>query len=347
MMPSSTLRIATRAFALVLALLCVALGASRAQQAAARPPMPAFLLAGGMGSPVFLRFSPDQHELAVLSTYGHGLFDTASWQRTRAFDIGIRMLAYSEDGKLIATAEGTDGARLWSAHDVAKPLRVLLTPAEASKSRRVFATAFSADGKRVLTADARGHVKVWDTGHGKLEADIAPASASVRSAAFEPNGKGLAFGDDAGVLYIWDLEHERLVRDIPTPLGAITSLSYSHDGTRLVTTHAAPSGEGVMIWDTRSWKAQIEAGYRAAAFGFDGKTLALGGSDVRLIKPEDGRVLRTIKLAELSQREALSDSGPNADRKLPIQVQALAWQRDGGVLAVGCIDGSVRLVATH
>jgi len=250
MMPSSTSRIAARALVLVVALLCAAAGASCAQKAPAGPPMPAFLPNPGVGWPVFLEFSPDQKELAVLSAFGHRLFDTASWKNTRSFDIGIRMLAYSQDGALIATAEGTDGARLWSARDIGKPIRVLLTPAEASKRRRVFATAFSADGKHVLTAHANGHVKVWDTEHGMLEADIAPASASVLCAAFDPSGKRLAFADEAGVLHIWDLEHDRLVRDVPTPLGAVTSLSYSHDGTRLVTTHAGPAGEGVMVWDT-------------------------------------------------------------------------------------------------
>jgi hypothetical protein len=74
--------------------------------------------------------------------------------------------------------------------------------------------------------------------------------------------------------------------------------------------------------------------------------LALGGADVRLLEPATGALLRTLALPQLTSREAMSVVLTNTpeQQKLPVTVQALAWSHDSKVLAVGCMDGSVRLV---
>jgi hypothetical protein len=62
---------------------------------------------------VFLRFSPDGRELARIPMFGPvRLSDTASYKKIRTFKVGMRMVAYSPDGTKLATAEGTDGARV-------------------------------------------------------------------------------------------------------------------------------------------------------------------------------------------------------------------------------------------
>jgi WD40 repeat protein len=315
----------------------------------------------GMGWPVYLCFSPDQKELARLYAFGHVLSDTSSWQKGRFFNVGIRMMAYSPDGKTIATAEGTDGVRIWNAADrgtrlqappttpserylLDKPARVLLRPAE-SRGQRVFWAAFSADGSRLLTADATGHVKIWKTNSWTLEADIAKTAAAVRCATFNPDGKSIVFGDEEGVLYVWDLEQKKAKNESRTPLGAISFLTFSLDGTRLVTGHASGSGNSVMIWNTKDWAAQIERGYQSAAFSKDGTLLALGGTDIRLFSPSSLKSLRTITLPELSPREASARPvAEGGDRKIPVVIQSLAWRPDGRQLAAGCLDGTVRLV---
>ena len=263
------------------------------------------------------------------------LLDTRTSTKARAFDVGIRMVAYSPDGQMMVTAEGTDGARLWPVSAEGKlvvghlddvtevtvlstPVRVLITKDEA-QNQRVFAAGFSADGRRFFTTDALGHVKIWQTKTGTLQFDITQTRSPVRGAMFHPNGKLIAFGDEAGVLHVWDLENKRLVRDVSTP-EPIAAVEYSHDATRLATTHARI----VMIWDPISWKAQVERGVHAAAFSPDGSTLALGSSDVRLLVPSTGATARTLPLAD----------GP---------VTALAWRRDGRELAIGCMKGSVHL----
>jgi WD40 repeat protein len=292
------------------------------------------------GWPVSLAYAPNGAEFACVSSFGHVLLDTRTWKRGRRFDIGIRMLAYSPDGKTIVTAEGTDGARVWKADDPGKPTsarlgdvteiselsspeRTLITPDEAGKSRRVFGTGFSADGARFFTTDAAGHVRIWESRTGKQEADIDVSKAEVRGAAFHPKGKLIAFGDVNGQLRVWDLEHQKVAEDVKTP-SPIVSLTYNGNGTCLVTTH---SDRSAMIWYTESWTAQVEAGAMAAAYAPDGKTLALGGArEVRLLSAGESPTTRTIAL--------------NAK-----PVSAMAWRSDGHALAVGCMDGSVHVLS--
>jgi WD40 repeat protein len=287
---------------------------------------------------VYLAFSPDDKELARVSSFGHVLLDTRTWSQGRAFDVGVRMVAYSPDGKTIVTAEGTDGARSWNASTKGKPVpggvdevtqvsvlsapkRVLITRDEG-KSQRVFAAGFSADAARFFTTDAAGHVKIWQTGTGTLETDIAQTTSPVHDAAFHPNGKLIAFGDEAGVLHVFDLASKKSVRDVTTP-APIAHVEYSHDGTRVLTVHA---GGTAMIWDPISWKAQVEEGVQAGAFSPDATLLALGGRDVRLLVPKTGETSRTIAVPACA-------------------ITALAWRHDGHQLAVACMQGSVRLFA--
>src|SRR5262249_3486456 len=154
-------------------------------------------------------------------------------------------------------------------------------------------------------------------------ADIDVAKAEVCAAAFHPKGKLIAFGDVKGQLRVWDLEHQKVAEDVKTP-SPIASLVYDGSGTRLVTTH---SDRSALIWNTKSWIAQVEAGTTAAAYAPDGKTLALGGAkEVRLLSAGDGPTTRTIAL----------NARP---------VSAMAWCPDGHALAVGCMDGSVHVVS--
>ncbi|MEJ2246158.1 MAG: hypothetical protein P8Y80_08820 [Acidobacteriota bacterium] len=129
---------------------------------------------------VYLQFSPDGKELARLPQFGMvHLSDTSNYSnKIRSFEIGMRMVNYSSDGRKIVTAEGTDGARVWDAglkgtrfknakidelYILDTPLKILETPSR-DQSARVFWAEFSPDNMYVLTTQANGHVKVWNTG---------------------------------------------------------------------------------------------------------------------------------------------------------------------------------------
>ena len=339
----------------------------------------ATVIKDGYGSAYFLRFSPDGRELARVCLFGPAmLFDTRSFNKARTFPVGLRMVAYNPDGTRITTAEGTDGARVWDSalqgkpipklnrlpngkpipnelvvnvRELDSPLQVLQAPSRDSRVR-VFWTEFSPDGKLLITTHANGHVKVWNTRSWTLEDDLPLTDREVRAAAFAPDSNSFVIGDIDGVLHQWSLVSIAKVITTRTPLGAVTGVAFTPDSKTLVTIHQSASGRGVMIWNTDTWIAVTRHGFGSAALSKDGTILALGGNNIELIDPVSQRQIRTIELPQMTFRESQPlwsatgqlEKQPNADTKIPISVDALAFSPDGGTLAAGCIDGTVRLV---
>jgi WD40 repeat protein len=317
----------------------------------------------GTGAVLFLRFSPDGRELARICQFGPvALLDTSGYRKARTFSIGMRMVAYSPDGTKIATAEGTDGARVWDAsikgrlipqsvmdevYMLDAPLRVLEVPSKDPKLR-VFWTEFSPDGKRLITTYANGHVKVWNTNSWAVEEDLVLTDTEVRAAVFSPDGKTVMIGDISGGLHQWSFADKAEIKSLkgPNDAGAVSGAVFSPDGSRLVTIHQGASGSVAMLWNTKGWIAQIESGFSSAAFSKDGKLMALGGTQIKLIDPSTGKQIRTIELPQMTMGEAARQfqGQPNASQKIPIQLGALAFSPDGKTLAAGSLDTTIRLV---
>ena len=176
-------------------------------------------------------------------------------------------------------------------------------------------------------------------------------------------------GDASGKLHQWDRAAKARMGDWGTPpgSGATTSVVFSPDGKTLVTTHqSSPFNALVMLWQNNAagvpdritgvawrgsaeWTAQLEPGFASAAFSKNGKLLALGGSNIKLLDASTWKEIRTIELPEMTHREATTQewqngNEPYASMKLSVFIEALAFSPDGRTLAAGSLDGSIRLV---
>jgi WD40 repeat protein len=218
--------------------------------------------------------SPDQRVVAAMpSGYACGVYDlngANALLRLKENNPGFTAVAFTHDGKTLATAGAEAGIRLW---DIAssRQLRQLASP------NGVSAMEFSPDDGTL--AVAAGTLCVIDVTRGK-QVYRSPEIAVGRPV-YSPDGTILAAG--AGELvHIWDTKTWRETKRLRGTAGArIDDLAISTDGRRLA---AGRGAQVVQVWDIASGHKLVPGEGQCSpvlsvSVSPDGKTLVSGGAD--------------------------------------------------------------------
>jgi WD40 repeat protein len=128
---------------------------------------------------------------------------------------GVISVAYSPDGRLLASGDEVGEVRVWNVPD--DTLRYVL-PALGGEA---YALAFSPDGKFLLTATAQGNgdIKIWDAETGKPDGDLKGHTKGLFEVSFGPDGKTLVSGGWDATVRVWDFPARSEVQGIPVPEG--------------------------------------------------------------------------------------------------------------------------------
>jgi WD40 repeat protein len=229
----------------------------------------------------------------------------------------VNSVAFSPDGKLLASGSGDSTVKLWDAANGTE-LRTFIGHASGVNS-----VAFSRDGKTLASGSDDKTIKFWDVATGAMLRTLQGHIGEVKSVAFSSDGKMLASGSYDHTIKLWEVatgtELHTLRGNPPvafSPNGKILGGGYNNS---------------IKLWDVATGaELRTLTGHskfaRSVAFSPDGKSLVSGSFDntIKLWDVETGTELRTLT----------GHSDP---------VWSVAFSPDGKTLASGSYDQTVKL----
>jgi RNA polymerase sigma factor (sigma-70 family) len=239
----------------------------------------------------------------------------------------IFALAYSPDGKTLASGTGSGVIRLWDATTGKE--RLLLQP----QAGQIHSLAFSPDGKKLASVGTgkdptSAPVHVWDAITGKVLRTFRQQSGFT--VAFAPDGRRLAACGLGGTARLWDVVSGKEARQFDCHARWIWFCAFSPDGKMLAT---ASDDQTIRLWDTATGKELHRVGdpklsWSSVAFSPDSKVVAGGSREgtVHLWDAASGR--ERLKIAGHDKWRRARDCTPDGPN-------VVAFSPDGKSLVSG------------
>jgi WD40 repeat protein len=247
------------------------------------------------GTAYTVAFSPDGRHLAASSAGAVRIWD---WKKNRpqdpehtlpGHDYDSIPVAFSRDGRRLATGTPRDGVKLW---DMETETLLHTIPAH---HHPVSALAFSPDGMWLASASFDRSVKLSDSRTGAMLPPFEGHTGNVECVAVSPDGQRLASGGEDKVVRVWDATTGREVLTLSGHTGRCCCVAFSPDpdGQRL----ASASIDGTLrIWDATPLRGDEQQEIRnftehtdeirSVAFSPDGQRVA-SASTGELVKVWD------------------------------------------------------------
>ncbi len=230
---------------------------------------------------------------------------------------GVMSIAFSPDGKTIASSSDDHTIKLWNLEG-----KELLTL--TGHSNRVMSVTFSPDGKAIASGSGDRTIKLWNL-EGKELLTLTGHSNWVNSIAFSPDGKTIVSSSGDRTIKLWNLEGKELLT-LTGHSNEVNSIAFSPDGKTIA---SSSDDHTIKLWNLEGKELLTLTGHiygvLSIAFSPDGKTIASGSYD------------NSIKLWNLEGKELRTLMGHIYG------VMSIAFSPDGKTITSGSYDNSIKL----
>jgi WD40 repeat protein/transcriptional regulator with XRE-family HTH domain len=235
---------------------------------------------------------------------------------------GIHSVAFSPNGKLLATGDTNNEICLYNIFD-GKQLLIC-------KGHRgwIWPVTFSPDGCILASGSDDQTVKLWDTSSGQCLATLQGHNGGIWSVSFSSDGNILASSSEDTTVKLWDISTGQCLKTLLGHGSRVWAVTFSPDDTMVAT---GSDDHTVRLWDVitgECLKTLLGHTHRvqSVAFSPDGTILASGCHD------------HTVKLWDVATKQCLQTLEGHTDL-----VNSVAFSPDGMVLASGSDDQTVKL----
>jgi WD40 repeat protein len=187
----------------------------------------------------------------------------------------VQMVAFSLDGRLLASGSEDCTIRLWD------PATGPAIQTLEGHSGSVQTVTFSPDGRLLASGSGDGTIWLWDPRDGTALQTPEGHSGSIQTVGFSPDGRLLASGSGGGTIRLRNPTTGAALQTLEGHLDSISTVTFSPDGQLVA---SGSEDRTVRLWDpvTGATVQTLEGHSRsigAIAFSPDGQLLASGSYD--------------------------------------------------------------------